>query len=124
MLKYEKPVVLKNEDLSEGVYMASGCYTTTASIRQDHQTGRTDYRIQVNAKHDGDHTTDEQTLTIVFNQDVVYKWSNGTVVGSGTGTTIVIKTYYHQNPKDNVGLGDVVVESEQGLAIVSISMTD
>ena len=66
MKKYSKPAILVNDEYSEGVYAASGCYTVTASIRQDNQTGRTDYRIQVNGKHDSDHTRDAQTLTVPF----------------------------------------------------------
>ena len=124
MKKYSKPTILVNDEYSEGVYAASGCYTVTASIHQDNQTGRTDYRIQVNGKHDSDHTRDAQTLTVSFNMPVEYKTSSGTLQGASVGTTIVIKYNYHQNPTDNIGLGDLVVSAEQGLQITSISLTD
>ena len=39
---YVKPVVTEEEGVMEGVYMASGCYTTTARIHQRPQTGRGD----------------------------------------------------------------------------------
>ena len=125
MKKYEKPVVVVDEGLSEGVYASSGgCYTTTTHIHQDNQVGRTDYRIQVNGKHDSDHTKEQQWLTISFNLPVVYKSSNGSLV-SGDGTqTLVITYYYHQNPMDNIGLGDLVVEADQGLAVTSVKITD
>lgn len=124
MKKYSKPTILVNDEYSEGVYAASGCYTVTASIRQDNQTGRTDYRIQVNGKHGSDHTPrGEQTLTVSFNMPVEYKSSSGSPQVLG-GTTIVVKYNYHQNPTDNIGLGDLVVTAEQGLQITSISLTD
>lgn len=124
MKKYSKPTILVNDEYSEGVYAASGCYTVTASILQDNQIGRNDYRIQVNGKHDSDHTGDAQTLTVSFNMPVTYKSSSGILQGAFVGTTIVVKYNYHQNRKDNIGLGDLVVEAEQGLQITSISLTD
>ena len=126
MVKYEKPTVLVNEEVSEGVYTDSGkgCYTVTASLHQDNQVGRHDYRIQVNGKHDADHTCEHQLLTISFNQPVTYKSSTGTLEGSGTGTTLTIAYSYHNNPVDNIGLGDLVVESEEGLAIAGVQLTD
>lgn len=30
----------------------------------------------------------------------------------------------HQNPSDNIGLGDLVVTSDAGLAITGVSITD
>ena len=124
MKKYSKPTILVNDEYNEGVYASSGCYTVTASIRQDNQTGRTDYRIQVNGKHDSDHTRDAQTLTVSFNMPVEYKTSSGILQGASVGTTIVVKYNYHQNPTDNIGLGDLVVSAEQGLQITSISLAD
>lgn len=123
MKKYSKPTILVNDEYSEGVYAASGCYTVTASIRQDNQIGRTDYRIQVNGKHDSNHTQEAQTLTVSFNMPVKYESSSGSPQVL-EGTTIVVKYNYHQNPTDNIGLGDLVVSAEQGLQITSISLTD
>ncbi len=67
---YEKPSVMQNGSFTEGVYMASGCYTANAYIHQTPETGRETYVIQVNGKHDTTHTVDKQTLTISFNQNV------------------------------------------------------
>ena len=89
MKGYSKPSILANEELSEGVYAASGCYTVTTSVHQTDQIGRGDCRIQINGVHDSDHTKEKQTLTISFNKEVVFKESaGGTLVGSGTGTTL------------------------------------
>ncbi|MGN0361462.1 MAG: hypothetical protein ACI4ET_01330 [Bilifractor sp.] len=123
---YRKPMILKSGDLAEGVYAASGssCYTATANIHQRPQTGRGDYRIQVTGVHQADHTKETQWLHISFNMPVTYGSSGGTLV-SGDGTaTLLIQYQYHQNPSDNIGLGDLVVTADPGLAITSVSITD
>ena len=121
---YRKPIILTNDSLFEGVYAASGCYTANAYIHQTPETGRGDYRIQVNGKHDADHTKETQWLHITFNMPVVYGSSQGSL-DSGDGTnTLVIRYNYHQNPNDNIGLGDLVVEADQGLAVTAVSITD
>ncbi len=126
MSKYVKPVISLDEGMAEGVYAASGagCYKASAYIHQTPQTGRGDYRIQVNGHHNADHTKEAQVLTISFNQNVTYV-SGGAGVISGDGTTTLkIKLSYHQNPTDNIGFGDLVVTSDAGLAITGVSITD
>ena len=128
MKQYSKPVVAIDNGMAEGVYAASGngCYTSDAYIHQVPQTGRGDYRIQVNAHHsqDAGHTKYEQTLTISFNQNVTYV-SGGSGLLSGNGTsTLRIKLTYCQNPNDNIGFGDLIVTSDAGLAITGVSVTD
>lgn len=127
MKKYSKPVVSVDNGLAEGGYAASGsagCYTTTAYIHQTPQTGRGDYRIQVNGHHDADHTRESQVLTISFNQNVTYvSGGAGLISGDGT-TTLKIKLSYHQNSTDNIGFGDLIVTSDTGLAITGVSITD
>lgn len=126
MVKYSKPMVTVDQGLAEGVYAASGtgCYTVTAKIHQTPQIGRGDYRIQVDGQHHADHTKEAQTLTISFNQPVTYSSSSGTLAGAATGATLTINYTYHQNPNDNIGLGDLVVVSDPGLSITGISITD
>lgn len=124
MSNYKKPVISIDNGLAEGVYAASGCYSTTAYIHQTPRTGRGDYRIQVNGKHSSDHTKESQILTISFNQNVTYV-SGGAGLASGNGTTtLIINLSYHQNPNDNIGFGDLVVTSDAGLSITSASISD
>lgn len=126
MREYAKPVVTVDNGLAEGVYAASGagCYTASAYIHQTPQTGRGDYRIQVNGQHKADHTKEAQVLTISFNQNVTYV-SGGAGLISGNGTaTLKVKLGYHQNPTDNIGFGDLVVTADTGLAITGVSITD
>lgn len=126
MVNYEKPVILANEDVSEGVYTASGddggsdedCYSVTAYIHQWPETGRGDYRIQVNGVHaaGNGHHSGNQKLELNFNLPVIYKGSNGTLISGSGSSSILIDYYYHNNGNDNIGLGDVIVEAEAGLA--------
>jgi len=121
---YTKPIIIPNEEIAEGIYAASGdCYYVTAEIKQRPETGRGDHRIQVNGRHDTDHHSSEQILTLTFNMPVVYKSSNGTLVGGSGTNSIHIKYNYHNNGVDNIGLGDVVVESDTGLAIMGCSIS-
>lgn len=127
MIKYEKPVVLANEDLAEGVYAASGsdCFVVTSYIHQRPQLGRGDYRIQMKAAHDSSsaaHHGSEQILTVNFNLPVTYGSSNGSLV-SGDGTsTLKIRYNYHANTTETIGLGDLIVQAETGLEIISTDL--
>ena len=132
MKKYEKPAVMLTDGIAEGVYMASGdgagsgsdCYTVTARIHQKPETGRGDFRIQVDGKHaaDDNHHSGEQVLVLYFNQAVTYSSSNGSLK-SGDGTDTIEITYnYHNNAYDNIGLGDVVVQSEAGLTVTGAQL--
>lgn len=127
MKTYSKPIVTVDNGLAEGVYTASGangCYTSEAYIHLTPQTGRGDYRIQVNGKHNADHTKEAQFLTISFNQNVTYvSGGAGLISGDGT-TTLKVNLSYHQNPTDNIGFGDLVVTADTGLAITGVSITD
>lgn len=124
MKTYSKPIVTVDTGLAEGVYAASGCYEASARIHQTPETGRGDYRIQVNGKHNADHTKEAQVLTISFNQNVTYvSGGAGLISGNGT-TTLQVKLSYHQNPTDNIGFDDLVVTSDAGLVITGVSITD
>lgn len=124
MSNYKKPVISIDNGLAEGVYAASGCYSTNAYIYQTPQTGRGDYRIQVNGKHSSDHTKESQILTISFNQNVTYVSGGAGLAGGNGTTTLIINLSYHQNPNDNIGFGNLVVTSEPGLKIVSAVISD
>lgn len=133
MRTYERPVAIANDELVEGVYMASGdsasgsaCYTATAHIHQTPETGRGDYRIQCDAKHaatDG-HMCENQRLVISFNIPVQYIGSQGTLEGGDGTTTLKIAYKYHNNGYDNIGLGDVIVTADAGLSITNVKMVD
>ena len=120
MINYERPVVLTNDDISEGVYAASGagggedCYTVSAYIHQTPETGRGDFRIQVNGVHaaGNGHHSGAQQLILSFNQAVTYKGSNGSLAGGDGTSSITISYNYHNNQYDNIGLVDVIFEAD------------
>lgn len=121
MMNYEKPVVLANEDVAEGVYAASGCYTASSWIHQTPETGRESYTIQGNMFHNADHHSTQQTVEITFNQSVTFVSCSATeyVSASGSGTSKLAITYnYHANFTESHGMGDVVVTSGEGLTIL------
>lgn len=132
MLKkeYAKPIVeklnfnFKNQVVAESGTATNSCYTVNAEIYQKPEPGRDDYRIHVDGKHHASHTSNHQILTISFNMPVTYLSSNG-LLRSGDGTpTLVIDYHYYNNPIDNIGLGDIVVNAGQGLAITNIMLND
>ncbi len=132
--QYIPPSIIPNEELTEGVYASSGCWTINA---RQHQTnldvGRNNYCFQIDAKHanvSGHGTT--YTITITFDHPVVFD-SSGSVQyssGNGTNTLILSRTNGATNPNENIGLGDLYVKyagtgtSPVSLRIVSIFMTD
>ena len=129
MKAYIKPELKITEEIAEDVYMASGsdfnkCYEVSANIHQKPETGRGDYRIQINAAHDAfdGHHSSHQILILHFNMPVKYISSNG-ILKSGDGTSVLQIDYsYHNNSVDTIGLGDVIVNAEAGLALNSVYM--
>ncbi|MBR3242373.1 MAG: hypothetical protein IKF90_06695 [Parasporobacterium sp.] len=126
MNTYKKPVAEKISFTYENqvVTASDGCYTATAYIHQKPETGRGDYRIQVNGVHSATHSCDHQTLHISFNMPVQYSSSQGTLVSGDGTTTLNIDYSYHNNGNDNIGLGDLCVIADAGLAVTSVSITD
>ena len=104
----------------------SKCYTCNAHINQRPEVGRDDYRIQVNAQHHGDHSCNEQILTMVFNHPATFiNCSNGSLHGPNNKSEIKVKLRYHNNPNDNIGMGDFTVKSNhKDLQIVRCYIND
>ncbi len=133
MKNYERPIVMINEDLAEGVYAASGdCYTVTAHITQGPGLAAVleYYVIQLDGVHDAKdgHHSSTRVIRVVFNKNVTYRSSNAESV-SGSGSNVLDLTYvqgngsYHNNASDTLGLGNLSVDAEVGLAIESVSCT-
>ncbi len=126
MKKYERPVVLVNEELAEGVYAASGynggdCYVITAEIKQTPELGRENYTIQCDADHITTHHGTSQLMTISFNQPVTYVWSNGSLdSGDNTNCLKIVYNYHNNGYETGIGLGELFVKSEEGLAITGV----
>lgn len=127
MNNYEKPIVLANSELSEGVYAASGTYgfnNASAYIHQDPTAARTDYRLQVDAWQKDGQESNRQTVTLTFNQPVTITQAGGqggnVISGNGTNT-VTIEYTYHQNSTEGFGFGDLYLTSEEGLEVLGAS---
>lgn len=125
MKNYIKPMVLSNEELAEGVFAGSGnCYTLTARITQKPELGNEVYTIQVDGGHNATHHSTERSFVFEFNQPVYYVSSNAQCATSGDGTNVLTLSFtkdngsYHHNEGDSLGLGQLIVKSEAGLAVV------
>lgn len=127
---YTKPVIVMNNDVTEGVYLASGadasCYTIDATIvNQTPTEGRKNYVISINATHAADHTREAQTLSVSFNQPVHFiSCGVGSLAGGDNTNNLILSMQYHQNPTDHIGFSDLTVESTDGLTITGAKITD
>lgn len=132
MKNYIKPVLILNEELAEGVFSASGdvnCYEFYSRIVQTPQLGNEVYTIQIDGRHnaqDGHHSS-ARTLTIHFNFPVVYVDGNASdVKENGNSLTLTftdgVGGAYHNNAIDNIGLGQVKVAAQEGLAIINTTV--
>lgn len=128
MKRYERPVVVVNEALAEGVYAASGagCYTVSGRFQQAVDSeGR--YIFQIDAVHNPEdmHHSQGQVLVVTFDRVVRYHSSQGTLTAGDGSNTLTIQYAYHNNANAgaNIGFGDLCVYAEGQPAITAISMS-
>lgn len=99
MKNYEKPMVLVNEELAEGVYAASGCFTGGGKVAQQ-LNGY--YIYEISMRHDADHHSEnscEVTVTFAAGSGVIVDataHSNCTVT-SFSGYSVNCHTSFHFN---------------------------
>ncbi len=118
MKNYEKPIVLANSELSEGVFAASGGYqgspdyNINAYVHQQTETGRQDYRVQVGGTYNNssdENNNSNHVLVVQFDQPVE-------IVGCGyecylgENNTVCIKYPTGANSSADFGLGDLIVK--------------
>ena len=102
MSSYMKPVVLSNEDVAEGVFMASGAAVNTSSeVNHAHVsiTSQTQFDSRLNGywntidwRFDAEHTHGGMILTMTYDKPVTYH-NTGTpfiTVQQDGGTTLVL----------------------------------
>lgn len=132
MAKYEKPIIVANDDIAEGVYAASGsvqdCWEFTIrptdNVVPDEGMGK---EFQV----DGTHTNPEQHLSypsmrIVFNQNITSAVSTGgTVLVSVNGNVVTVEQNIGtSNPTENLGFAiRVTCGSPETVAVTDFSYT-
>ncbi len=125
---YEKPIIIVNNDFSEGVYTASGTGDVSANIHQEIRPDRVDYRVQVNCSWKDMEAGSYFKMIIEFS-DTVYISNEkfGTDLcsyTSGSGSTKLEFTVYAQNSSGNVGFGDLIVTtSAASLSVLNTYVT-
>ena len=130
MKNYERPVVVINDDLAEGVYAASGatCYTVSGFGCQDPyaiaDTSLNAWTVHVDGVHnDPGHHSLYREVTVVFNYPVtVHSKESNTTVISGDGTnTITVSLNHHNNSSDNIGLSGFVVKVDKSITDLKVT---
>lgn len=97
MSEYLKPVVLENEELSEGVYAASGdCWTVDVTLAQPDAGGYANFRVNAVHSTTAQHISTDTTIVIVFNQPVTNATFEGFDV-SISGNTVTLTRTSHGN---------------------------
>lgn len=132
MLSYQKPIVLLNEDLAEGVYAASGgggdtstdCWTVTPVSVQDWSGSHHIFEIRCTHSNTVEHISGATTVTLKFSAPVTDAYSEFPCTFSGSTVTItrtLLADAY--NSGDNMTY-KVWVKAADEAATKSISCTD
>ncbi len=98
MKSYEKPIVVVNDGLSEGVYAASGtgdCWTVVAPSVQDWNGSHHVFEIQCVHSDAVEHISSASTVVLTFNNDLTDAYSEFECTFSGN--TATIKRELHAN---------------------------
>ncbi|MCM1191351.1 MAG: hypothetical protein NC123_07010 [Butyrivibrio sp.] len=108
MTDYEKPVVLANEDVAEGVYTASGetstdCWTVEAKSVQDWNGSH--HVFEISCKHSTDvvHISSQTKVSLTFSTSVTDAYSEFPCTFSGTQVTVTRQLHANAyNSGDNM----------------------
>lgn len=104
-MKYEKPIVLVNEELAEGVYAASGaastetsseCWTVSVTRDQEDAGGYSTYRVAATHSNSVTHISSKTVVTVEFNGAVTSAEYEGFDV-SVSGSTVTLTRESHAN---------------------------
>jgi len=93
-MKYEKPIVLVNEELAEGVYAASGagssdCWTVQAVSVQDWNGSHHVFEIRCVHSTAVEHISSASTVTLTFSSPLTDAYSEFECSFSGSTVTVV-----------------------------------
>jgi len=130
MAKYEKPYIMINEDLAEGVYAASGnwqYYSSSSFGGADVGEGQAGFDI---TNQHGDFASDETefSVTYTFNTDIsdakVVAGTGQTVVVNGNQVTIYDTANANPNPGEKTDIKIVVTPSDPNVKPEDIQIID
>ncbi|MCM1065221.1 MAG: hypothetical protein NC420_12315 [Eubacterium sp.] len=94
-MKYERPVVLVNEELAEGVYAASGgvsdaeCWTVGATSVQDWNGSHHVFEVHCVHSNTVEHISSASTVTLTFSNSLTDAYSEFPASFSGSTVTVV-----------------------------------
>lgn len=89
-MEYKKPFIVAAEDMSEGVFAASGSGSFTAVVTESGAQG-SKKMFNVNITHNGDNESTKQVMTVTFASSVTgFKSTKGTLRGMDSGTVFVV----------------------------------
>lgn len=87
MSTYEKPMVMVNEELAEGVYAASGMRSSdcwSGGVKHFRHESNGVYCVDLDFEHDGSTGHSGASFTATFSEDVIaVEWSNCGATSSG-----------------------------------------
>lgn len=94
MKNYEKPIVVANDELAEGVYAASGageadCWTISAKSVQDWNGSHHVFEVTIDHSDLVQHISTESTSVLTFNHDLTDAYSEFSTSFSGNTVTVV-----------------------------------
>lgn len=103
MKNYEKPVVLANEELAEGVYAASGgvsdadCWTISVHSAQDWNGSHHVFEVTIVHSDTVQHISTESTSVITFNHALTDAYTESNFTASFSGNTVKVVRASHAN---------------------------
>ena len=94
MKTYEKPIAVVNDELSEGVYAASGansadCWTVEAVSVQDWNGSHHVFEIRCVHSNTVEHISSASTVNLTFSQNITNAYSEFETSFSGSNVTVV-----------------------------------
>ena len=98
MKGYEKPVAVINDELSEGVYAASGsadCWTVSAKSVQDWNGSQHVFEVHITHSTAVEHISSASTVTLTFSNTITGVYSE--FPASCSGNTVTITRTLHAN---------------------------
>lgn len=132
MKNYEKPVAMINEDMSEGVYAASGwgqsssCWTCSGDGKQESEVSRTDWRFQINGSHINERHEADVYATFIFDTNISTADFCGYQPVELVGNKAVFRlTNYSNgvNPNENFGGGALNVTTSAAVTSLTVSVS-
>lgn len=125
MKNYEKPMVIINEELAEGVYAASGCWSISTSRIEDKGSGW--FFAYITVTHDDVAHNGDAIMTVTFSEPVTLRNANYKALTSGESS---VHSFSRSNPINAGGCnwqitieGDTKSGSASNLS-VSVAVVD